>query len=54
MSEIKVGDKVQFKPGPRSKGPVTATVTGQADGYLLTKDADGNERKARPGACKKV
>ncbi len=52
---FKNGDRVRFKPGPRSISEVEATVTGFAPGafggMLVTKDDAGKERKMRPGAC---
>ena len=57
-ADFKKGDKVSFLPGPASKAKVTATVTGHTKAgnfdFLLTKDADGKERKIAAGRCTKV
>jgi hypothetical protein len=53
MSDFKNGDRVKFKPGPKSKGEVEATVTEvEGSAFLVTKDDAGKERRVRPGACK--
>ena len=47
-----IGSKVTFKPGPKSTGEVTATVTGIDHPFLVTKDAVGKERRIRAGAAR--
>lgn len=51
-STFKNGDRVRFKPGPKSKDHVEAMVTGfesgARGGFLVTEDAAG---KVRAGAC---
>ena len=48
-TEFAVGSTVNFLAGP-TRVPVTATVTGHDGQFVLTKDANGKERKTRPGA----
>ncbi|QCO07284.1 hypothetical protein [Azospirillum argentinense] len=51
MADFKKGDRVSFKPGPKAKDNVTATVSAIEGAFLVTKDDDGKERRVRPGAC---
>lgn len=48
-TDFAVGSTVNFLAGP-TRVPVTATVTGHDGQFVLTKDANGKERKTRPGA----
>lgn len=62
MSDIKVGDRVKFRPGPRSNTKVSGTVkeitekTGGKGGssFLVVTCDDGKERKVRPGGATKI
>jgi len=54
MADFKKGDRVSFKPGPKAKDNVTATVTEVEGVFLVTKGEDGKERRVRPGACTAV
>ncbi len=49
-STFAVGSNVRFLAGP-TRVPVTAKVTGHDNGFVVTQDAAGKSRKARPGAC---
>lgn len=51
---FKIGDKVTFKAGPRSRDLTTAEVIGEDNGFLVTKDISGKERKVRPASCSKT
>lgn len=44
-----LGKTVSFKAGP-TRVPVTAEVTGDDNGFLVTKDSAGKVRKVRLGA----
>lgn len=45
-----IGSRVSFLAGP-TRLAVTAEVTGYDNGFLVTKDDNGKERKARAGAA---
>lgn len=49
ISDFPVGSRVSFLAGP-TRVPVTAEVTGDDNGFVVTKDDAGKVRKARPGA----
>lgn len=50
VSDFPVGTKVNFLAGP-TRIPVNgAEVTGDDNGFLVTKDDTGRVRKVRPGA----
>jgi len=51
MADFKKGDRVSFKPGPKAKDNVTATVSAIEGAFLVTNGDDGKERRVRPGAC---
>lgn len=44
-----IGKTVKFTSG-RNKTEYTAEVVGEDNGWLVTKDSAGIERKVRPGA----
>jgi len=50
LSDFPVGSKVSFKAGPTRVQVTDAEVTGSDNGFLVTKDAAGKERKVRVGA----
>lgn len=53
---FKNGDNVVFSTGGRGNREVSGTITGKTpDGkFFNTKDAEGKERKIRPGAIRKA
>jgi hypothetical protein len=50
VNDFPVGSYVDFLAGP-TRVPVNAKVTGYDNGFVVTQDATGKERKARPKAC---
>lgn len=49
LGDFEVGQEITFKPGGRTKGTVTAKVTGFDGVFLTTEDSTGAKRKCRPG-----
>jgi len=49
LSDFPVGTKVSFKTGPTRIQVDNAEVTGSDNGFLITKDSVGKERKVRVG-----
>lgn len=50
-SDFPLGSRVNFLTGPTRLSVRGAEVTGYDNGFVVTKDAAGKVRKARPGAC---
>lgn len=46
-----LGTNVTFEAGPTRKS-ITAEVIGYENGFVITRDAQGKTRKARPSACR--
>lgn len=54
LTDFPQGTAVRFRPGPFSTSDVEAKVTGTSGQFLVTTDAAGKVRKARPGSCTKI
>jgi len=50
LSDFPVGSLVSFKAGPTRVQVTDAEVTGTDNGFLVTKDKAGKQRKVRVGA----
>ena len=48
-ADFEIGRKVSFLAGP-TRVRVNAEVVGHEGQFVVTKDADGKQRKTRPGA----
>lgn len=53
LTDFPIGSKVSYLAGPTRIPVNDAEVTGSDNGFLITVDSAGKQRKVRPGAITK-